>query len=111
MAEETLEQSKHEKEIAERKESSEEREEAIRELQTKLNRVTATNNKAEKDLCSLKSEHEMSKVHLTQLRGSGAPNLLNEKEQEITALNNELSLVRKGMAETAASMQGPPGRG
>jgi len=97
------EKSKHEKEMEEMRESSDEREEAIRELQTKLNRVTAENDKAQKELGALKSEHEMSKVHLTQLRGAGAQNLLNEKEQEISALNNELSLARKGMAETAAS--------
>ena len=45
----------------------------------------------------------MAKVHLAQLRGSGAQNLMNEKDQELEALNNELEAARKSMAETAAS--------
>ena len=45
----------------------------------------------------------MFKVHLAQLRGSGAQNLMNEKDQELEALNNELEAARKSLAETAAS--------
>ena len=45
----------------------------------------------------------MAKVHLAQLRGSEAQNLMNEKDQELEALNNELETARKSLAETAVS--------
>ena len=95
--------SKCEQEMADLKDTNREKEEAAKELQTKLNRVSAENHKAQKELAALKLEHEMFKVHLAQLRGSGAQNLMNEKDQELEALNNELEPARKSLAETAAS--------
>ena len=95
--------SKCEQEMADLKDTNREKEEAAKELQTKLNRVSAENHKAQKELAALKLEHEMFKVHLAQLRGSGAQNLMNEKDQELQALNNELEAARKSLAETAAS--------
>ena len=92
------EKSKCEQEMTDLKDTNGEK-----ELQTKLNRVSAENHKAQKELAALKLEHEMAKVHLAQLRGSGAQNLMNEKDQELEALNNELQAARKSMAETAAS--------
>ena len=93
------EKSKCEQEMADLKDTNGEKEEASKELQTKLNRVSAENHKAQKELTALK----LAKVHLAQLKGSGAQNLMNEKDQELEALKNELEVARKSMAETAAS--------
>jgi len=94
-----------EEEIKGLKESLLEKEESYRELQSKLSKVSTENSAAQNQLGQVTSELEMCKVHLIQLRGSGAQNLLNEKDAEIGALNNELSLTRKNLGEAMGRVE------
>jgi len=94
-----------EKEIKGLKESLLEKEESYRELQSKLGKVTTENSSSQTQLAQVTSELEMCKVHLIQLRGSGAQNLLNEKDSEIGVLNNELGLTRKNLGEAMGRVE------
>merc|ERR1712106_903410 len=87
------------------KESLLEKEESYRELQSKLGKVTTENSSSQTQLAQVTSELEMCKVHLIQLRGSGAQNLLNEKDSEIGVLNNELGLTRKNLGEAMGRVE------
>lgn len=87
------------------KETLLEKEESYRELQSKLSKVSTENSTAQTQLVQVTSELEMCKVHLTQLRGSGAQELNNEKDAEIGALNKELSLTRQNLGEAMGRVE------
>jgi len=97
--------SQTEKEILSLKNSLTEKEESYRELQSKLIKITDENSCSSKQLATVTSELEMCKVHLTQLRGSGAQNLLNEKDAEIESLNGELGFTRKNLSEALVRVE------
>eukprot|EP00092_Neocalanus_flemingeri_P006119 GFUD01006590.1.p1 GENE.GFUD01006590.1~~GFUD01006590.1.p1 ORF type:complete len:1188 (-),score=409.01 GFUD01006590.1:61-3624(-) len=94
-----------EKEIKFLKETLLEKEESYRELQSKLSKVSNENSTAQTQLVQVSSELEMCKVHLIQLRGSGAQELLNEKDNEVVALNNELGLTRQNLGEAMGRVE------
>eukprot|EP00092_Neocalanus_flemingeri_P022765 GFUD01024685.1.p1 GENE.GFUD01024685.1~~GFUD01024685.1.p1 ORF type:complete len:1211 (+),score=419.30 GFUD01024685.1:52-3633(+) len=94
-----------EKEIKLLKETLLEKEESYRELQSKLSKVSNENSTAQTQLVQVSSELEMCKVHLIQLRGSGAQELLNEKDNEVVALNNELGLTRQNLGEAMGRVE------
>jgi len=82
-----------------------EKEASYHELQSKLSKVSAENSSSQAQLAQTSSELEMCKVHLTQLRGLGAQNILNDKEAEIEALNHELGLTRKNLVEAVGRVE------
>jgi len=97
--------SQTEKEICSLKDTLSEKEESYLELQSKLIKVTDENSVLLTQLATVTSELEMCKVHLTQLRGSGAQNILNEKDAEIAALNGELGITRKNLSEALGRVE------
>jgi len=93
------------KEVNSLKQSIIEKDESYRELQSKLANISAENSSSQIQLAQVTSDLEMCKVHLTQLRGSGAQNLLNEKDAEIEALNGELCLTKKNLGEAIGRVE------
>ena len=75
------------------------KDETIKELQTKLSQISSQHETLSQTHTSVSSELEMCKVHLTQLRGSGAQEMFSIKDQEIERLSQEVKTTRSNLQE------------
>lgn len=91
---------KREAEVARLKKEAEVREEEAKEVQAKLSKVTISEAAMKKELDEAKTELEMARVHLVQLRGGGG-----EGGGEVATLTTELQQARSSLAEALASRE------
>merc|ERR1719410_99242 len=91
---------KREAEVARLKKEAEVREEEAKEVQAKLSKVTISEAAMKKELDEAKTELEMARVHLVQLRGGGG-----EGGGEVATLTTELKQARSSLAEALASRE------